>query len=53
MDERDMEEEGQNAKRNGWGIERNIFFLELLFLFLDKTVSRNPKARRANKALLH
>jgi hypothetical protein len=51
MDERDMEKEGQNEKRNGWGIERNIF-LELLFLFLDKSVSRNPKARRANKALL-
>jgi hypothetical protein len=31
--------------------ERCFFFLELLFLYLDKTVTRNPKARRANKAL--
>jgi hypothetical protein len=53
MDERDMEEEGQNAKRNGWGIERKMFFLELLFLFVDKTISRNPKARRANKTLIY
>jgi hypothetical protein len=35
------------------GIERKIlyFFLDLLFLFLDITVNRNRKARRANKAL--
>jgi hypothetical protein len=26
-----------------------MFFLELLILFLNKTVSRNPKARKANK----
>jgi hypothetical protein len=47
MDERDMEKEGQNGKRKGWGIEKKVSFL-----FLDKTVSRNLKARRANKALL-
>jgi hypothetical protein len=30
--------------------KKNVFFLEFLGLFLDKTVSRNPKgkARRAN-----
>jgi hypothetical protein len=42
-----MEKEGQNGKRKGWGIEKKVSFL-----FLDKTVSRNLKARRANKALL-
>jgi hypothetical protein len=47
MDERDMEKEGQNGKRKGWGIY--IFFL--IFIFLDKTVCRNRKGRRANKAL--
>jgi hypothetical protein len=26
MDERDMEKEGQNGKRKGWGIERRMFF---------------------------
>jgi hypothetical protein len=31
MDEKDMEEERQNGRRNGWGIERKmLFFLELL-----------------------
>jgi hypothetical protein len=25
MDERNMEEEGQNGKRKGWGIERTFF----------------------------
>jgi hypothetical protein len=44
MDERDVEKEGQNGKRKG-GIERKMFFfLDLLFLFLDKTVITNPKA---------
>jgi hypothetical protein len=34
MDERDMEEEGQNAKRNGWGIERKKCFLGIvIFIF--------------------
>jgi hypothetical protein len=34
MDERDMEQEGQNGKRKGLGIERKmIFFLELISLF--------------------
>jgi hypothetical protein len=52
MNEREMEQEGQNRKRTGWGIQgKMFFFLELLFLYLDKTVTRNPKARRANKAL--
>jgi hypothetical protein len=32
MDERDMEKEGHNVKRKGWGLEREMFFfLELLF----------------------
>jgi hypothetical protein len=33
MDERDMEEEGKNKKRKGWGIEiKNVItYLELLF----------------------
>jgi hypothetical protein len=45
IDERDMEKEGQNGKRKGWGIER------IFFKFLDKTVSRNIKPHRANKVL--
>jgi hypothetical protein len=51
MDERDMEQEIQNRRRKGWGIERKKIVLELLFLCLDKPVTRNPKACRANKAL--
>jgi hypothetical protein len=45
MVERNMEEEGQNGKRKGWGIERKMLFfsLELLPLFLNKTETRNPK----------
>jgi hypothetical protein len=32
MNEKDMEKEGQNGKRKGWGIEEiRQFFLELLF----------------------
>jgi hypothetical protein len=26
MDEKDMEEERQNGRRKGWGIERKMFF---------------------------
>jgi hypothetical protein len=26
MDERDLEEEGQNGKRKEWGLERKVFF---------------------------
>jgi hypothetical protein len=29
--------------------KKKFFFLELLFLCLDKIVTRNPKAPRANK----
>jgi hypothetical protein len=38
VDQRDMEKEGQNGKRKG-GIERKMFFLDLLFLIRI----RNPK----------
>jgi hypothetical protein len=31
-----MEQEGQNGKRKGWGIERKMFFFLLLFLCLEK-----------------
>jgi hypothetical protein len=40
LNERDMEEKGQNAKERTGGY-KDIFFLGLLFLFLDKTVRRN------------
>jgi hypothetical protein len=36
-------------KERGEGQRKTCFFLELLILFLNKTVSRNPKARKANK----
>jgi hypothetical protein len=43
---------GSERKKKEMGDrQKNVFFLELLFLFLDKTVSRNRKARRVNKAL--
>jgi hypothetical protein len=42
MDERDMEKERQNGKRNGWGLERHR-----LFFFWNW----NGKAHRENKAL--
>jgi hypothetical protein len=48
MDERDMEEEGKDKKRKGWGIGKNINFCNCIFMF----VIRNPKAQRANKALM-
>jgi hypothetical protein len=48
MDERDMEEEGKDKKRKGWGIGKNINFWNCIFMF----VIRNPKARRANKAFI-
>jgi hypothetical protein len=44
MEERDMEEEGQNGKRKGWGIERKMFFFGIVIFILDKTVTRNSKA---------
>jgi hypothetical protein len=47
MVERDMEEAGKGRKRKGWGIGKKIIFGIVIFLF----VIRNPKARRANKAL--
>jgi hypothetical protein len=53
MDERYMEKERQNGKIKGWGIERKMLIFWKLFLFLDKNVSRNPKAHGANKALLY
>jgi hypothetical protein len=31
MDEKNMEEEGKNRKRKGWGIRKNVSFLELYF----------------------
>jgi hypothetical protein len=52
MDEREMEQEGQNGKRKGWVIERNMFFFCGIAIFiLAPTVIRNPKARRVHKAL--
>jgi hypothetical protein len=49
MDERNMEQEGQNGKRKGRGIERKFFFFFGIVIFiLDKTVISNSKARRAN-----
>jgi hypothetical protein len=42
MDEGDMEEEGQNGKKGVGDRKNNVFFLELLFNFFDKTVSRSP-----------
>jgi hypothetical protein len=45
MDDKDIEQEGQNGKRKGWGIEREKFFI-----FGIVSVIRNLKARRANKA---
>jgi hypothetical protein len=47
MDDKDIEQEGQNGKRKGWGIEREKFFI---FIFGIVSVIRNLKARRANKA---
>jgi hypothetical protein len=47
MDERDMEEEGKDRKRMGWGIEKNVNFWNSIFTF----VIRNPNAWRANEAL--
>jgi hypothetical protein len=38
-------------ERDGDRKKNVFFFLDLLFLFLDITVNRNRKARRANKAL--
>jgi hypothetical protein len=29
--DRNMEEEGKNRKRKGWGIRKNVSFLELYF----------------------
>jgi hypothetical protein len=46
-----MEKEGQNGRRKGWGIERKFIFWNCCFL--DKTVRRNRKARRANKVFTH
>jgi hypothetical protein len=40
LNEIDMEEEGQNAKRKQWGYK--IIFLGLLSLFLDKEESESP-----------
>jgi hypothetical protein len=45
MDERDMEQEGQNGKRKGLGIERKMIFFGIDIFILDKTVTRNTKAR--------
>jgi hypothetical protein len=28
-----MEQEGQNGKRKGWGIERKMFFFIVIFMF--------------------
>jgi hypothetical protein len=45
-----MEQEGQNGKRKGWGIERKILFFGIVIFILDKTVIKKPKSRWANKA---
>jgi hypothetical protein len=47
MDERSMEEEGNDREGQGWGIEENCYFnlfwnCKFFFFFLDKTVHRNP-----------
>jgi hypothetical protein len=50
MDDRDMEEEGKNRKRKGWGTEIKItiyFLISDFYVFYY--VIRNPKAHRTNK----
>jgi hypothetical protein len=43
MGERDMEKEGQNGKRKGWGIERKMLYIFRIVIPLDRTVCRNGK----------
>jgi hypothetical protein len=42
---------GTEWKKKEVGDKKKKKFFSELFLFLDKTLSRNPKARRANKTI--
>jgi hypothetical protein len=51
LDERDMEEEGNNRNTNGWGIEIKMLLLYFWnYYFHVYIVSKDLKLRRANKA---
>jgi hypothetical protein len=48
MEERDMDQEGQNRKRKGWGIERNsILYTKVKkFMIIARAPRLEPEACR-------
>jgi hypothetical protein len=45
MDERDMEEEGKDRKRKGWGIEIKMLLFGIVIFYVCNQESESPEGK--------